>query len=182
MFRLVVNMRNIAIPVVFILFLTQISCRNTKGEKIVLDWLGKKITVIDSLPLYSSKEELFITGDFITNQEKIIVYINGTCFTCLEDLVYCKKIVKDMSDADVKFLFYIHASDFDIVRLYLKRWKFSYPVILDKKNIFFTTNKVSDNKLLQAMILDKYNRVKFIGNPVGNKEIQSYYYQYFKIE
>ncbi len=57
----------------------------------------------------------------------------------------------------------------------LKRDSYDYPVHLDKENVFSIINGLSDNMSIHSFLLDKYNKVLAIGNPVLNNKIISLY-------
>ena len=58
----------------------------------------------------------------------------------------------------------------DIVeKLVLKNYK--YPVYLDKEGIIEA--QLPSNQLFHIFLLDKYNKVRFIGNPMSNLKSKS---------
>ena len=114
-------------------------------------------------------------------KEKIVVYIDGECFTCAEDFLEWKNIVKDFENENIEILFYLHVSDFEILKPYLKKWNFSYPIIWDRYNQFFISNKLSNDRLFQVMLLDNNEKVKFVGNPLCHEGIKEFYYKYLGV-
>lgn len=57
----------------------------------------------------------------------------------------------------------------------IKRDSYDYPVYLDKGNSFGIINGISENTSFHSFLLDKYNNVLAIGNPVLNNKITSLY-------
>lgn len=148
----------------------------SKSDELILKWIGKEINLVDTLSVYDVRDNTFYKFDKLQlNSKKIAVYIDSNCFTCVEDFVRWKKIIEDLRHTDIQLLFYLHTTDFEQVKKYLLRWRFNYPVIIDRSNTFFNVNKISDKNLYKAMLLDKDNKVQIIGNPIVSKEIKELY-------
>lgn len=164
-----------------ILIVVFVSCKNKKVEDQIFNWVGKKIRLIDTLPVYNSFDNTYCTfNSFNLEQEKIIIFINGNCFTCAEDLVLWKRILDEVKGKNVQVLIYLFITDFKVLEPYLKKWNFSYPIILDRNNLFFTTNEISDKQLFQVMLLNENNTVIFVGNPLKDKNIENFYLNHLK--
>lgn len=163
----------IAFSVIFIF-----SCGHKKNatKEVVIDWIGKEISLIDTLPVLNQADSsLKPLNKMRLKKLKWVIYIDATCFTCARDLTTWAEIAKEFNPQKVDFLFYIHPDDLNVLKPYLQRWRFNLPFIIDMQNTFFYSNNISNEKLFQAMLLDENNKVVIIGNPVYSKNIISLY-------
>lgn len=168
---------------IFLLYKNDLDDHNLVDPKqqVIEKWIGQKIILHDSLPVYNVEKDKFYTfNNFNMNRQKIVVSIDADCFTCVEDFILWKKIIDEIKGFNIEFLFYLHTSDLVVTKQYLKRWNFYYPIILDKTNIFHTSNNISEEKMFRAMLLDKNNEVTIIGNPTINNTIKEFYYSNIK--
>ena len=117
---------------------------------------------------------LFPKGYFHSGEKDttLVVYINGECFTCFDDLVKWKKIVEDHPDK-YNYLFVVQSADTANTLYYLRKWNIDFPVYIDTAYMFLKQNYVSQYKLLQAFLLDKSNKVHFVGNPLYSENVKN---------
>jgi hypothetical protein len=154
--------------------------KNDEADSVVLKWMGKKINLIDTLPVYDPISNSFTKYRKPAGPDKLIVYIDGTCFTCAEDFVMWGDMVRAFDKSNVDFLFYLNVVDLETMKPYFHKWRFTHPVVIDKTNSFYVGNKISPIKLYQAMVLDKENKVILFGNPVYSEKLKDLYISHLK--
>lgn len=118
-----------------------------------------------------------VINDIWTSDLKLIVYKDSTsCTSCfIETLPRWNDIIlKYRGRLSVIFILSPENGIENDIRLLLQVSDFKYPVILDTNKSFCRTNpQISANRLLHVFLIDKSNRVVFIGNPLSDKEINS---------
>lgn len=129
--------------------------------------IGKEM-VLPLLPTAKLKEKF-----------KIVSYINGDCYSCVEELKLWEKLIQETEiseEFDVDYVFYVFSSDFEFLK---KNYDFfskdKIIVMCDKDKEFFFRNSLSVNKLLHSFLLDDKNKILLVGNPVLSKSVKSLY-------
>lgn len=160
---------------IVLLVLTVGSCQNgkTKELKNELERLKSKPLIIN-LPI-----EFFSITDTVyyysSENAKIVTYIDAQCQVCLLELGLWIDFIEDNKEANIDYLFYIHAEDMNNVTEFLEDIEFEYPVILDVQNNFFIDNKLSINKSFQTFLVDSKNKILLVGNPTQSSSIKKLY-------
>ena len=165
-------MSKIVIRFIICIFLTFIGCvSNThkENEKIINEWIGKKII----LP------ELYDNGNqnAFSDRLKIIAKINGDCYSCLINLGKWKTFMENIPYKEkISFYFYLVTSDSMVYKnLNKEKIHFNHPVIYDEYNKFQKQNKLNSNSIFHVMLLDSSNRVLLIGDPINNEKMTNLY-------
>lgn len=173
------NLRSVLYLVNLVIFIGFQSCSNTPSkDSVVSQWLGKKIELIDSLPVYDPVTSSFTKlHDQDLLKKRIVVYIDGTCFNCAEDFYKWSRVVDSLKSKDVSFIFYFHILDIKVMQPYFRQWRFTHPIVIDTANVFYKKNDLSLIKLYQSFVLDESNKVIVFGNPVYSEDIKELYYE-----
>ena len=126
---------------------------------------GQKIVFPDVPPIYQ--------GDTIQinlKEIKLIAFINGECWTCLNDFSLWESFTKEMNglEEQISFMFYVKALDYEAVKGSLKLFGFSHPVYIDRYNSFIRINnfKANDTKWF---LINENNEILLAGNSINDK-------------
>lgn len=150
--------------------------QHVKNE--LLEKISKKIYLIDSLKSFSIKNGWSANKETNTNYKlAIVTYINGSCSSCIYELERWKTYISENQIEDLSFLFYVKAYNNQQLREVLNSIQFDFPVIIDNKNTFYNTNKLSENKMYQTFLVDKNNLVLLVGNPIYSVKVKELYNQ-----
>lgn len=152
-----------------------------KEEKEFRETKREEIKLLDTLPLFDTKKDLFVkkTGH-LDAQYKLVTYIDGSCFTCAKDFVLWKDFIRSLKNPDsVEFIFFFHTDNLDMFKPYFKRWRFFRNIYVDKMDTFKNVNSISDDKSKQTYLLDKDNKVLEVGNPIYSENIKEKYTSIF---
>ena len=79
----------------------------------------------------------------------------------------------DLTNFDVRI--YLNIKDFELIRHYLGRWRFEYPIVLDRDNRFELVNEIPRESEFQTFLLNEQNQVILVGNPLKNSELKQLY-------
>ena len=156
------------------------SCKMSDDEywkKELRCWHGREIRFPSNLRFSVYGED--IVDDIISDGYKIVHYVDSTgCTSCKLNLVEWKDfitVLDSMTNCNVPLLFFIHTKQTREVKFALKESSFDYPVCLDKGNEFCRLNELSQLPVLHTFLLDKYNKVIAMGNPVNNERVKELY-------
>lgn len=144
----------------------------------VNEWQGKEI--------YFPKNLIFTryltdTIDFYVpeSEYKILVYVDSIgCTSCKLQLYKWKKMIEytdSVTKRNIPFLFFFHLNDYNEIYYLLKRENFNYPVCLDLDDQLNKLNKFPVDINFQTFLLDKYNKVSVLGNPIHNTAVKDLY-------
>jgi len=148
-----------------------------EARKTMRAWVGKTIqfpvgiqsTVLNKDTLWQVPETPY----------KILLYTDSVgCTSCKLLLVLWRSFIKEV-DATMKdrlsFLFYFQPKDKNELNFIFKRDHFYYPVFIDEENKIDKLNKFPKRVEFQCFLLNKDNKVIFVGNPVFNPRIWELY-------
>lgn len=161
-------MRNI----IFILLL--FGCSNTKSdsERFINERVGKKL-ILPSLYTYEFDT---VKNCHFQNNAKMIVYIDGSCFVCLNDLLDWKRLIDQFRDNyKVHFIFYIYAFDKGSLIRELKEMNFNADYCIDTKQEFIIKNKLPYLKHFNTFLVNDKNIIRLVGNPILDFKIKDLY-------
>jgi hypothetical protein len=130
-------------------------------------WIGNQIILIDTL---------FCINNNLYDQNakyKIVVSIDALCIPCKESLLYWNLYLKELPlKKIIQPVFFINAGNKIELQKEFIGMDFCYPTFIDKNDIFYKINKISENPYYQAMIIDSKNKILFIGNPICDNELR----------
>lgn len=89
----------------------------------------------------------------IDNETTIIAYINGDCYTCIEELKKWKQIVED--NKNVKFIFFTDTYNLQILIRFIHTNEFKQNIFYDKEEAFWKKNGISLRKKVKSILLIK---------------------------
>lgn len=152
--------------------------RNAGVEELVKVWSGKEI--------FFPKEIVFTkfgtdTVDYaaLKSRYRIVTYIDSIgCVSCKLQLVRWKKMIAEfdsITNCSVPILFFVHPKGKKEMSFILKRDKFDHPICMDLSDSFNKLNKFPPEVMFQTFLIDGYNKVIGIGNPVHNYRIKEIY-------
>lgn len=169
--------------VILLLSFYSMGCGPQKETGNILTRKGKRIALIDSLEVYNVEQNSFskLSDLLKPGQKKIIVSLDAAaCFSCSDDFVIWQNIIDSAKNKNIEFLFYLHTLDFEKIKPYFRKWRFYHPVIIDRENKFYEENGLVVDKVNRAMIVDKDNRLLYVGNPLYSTDHSTYYTRFLK--
>jgi hypothetical protein len=112
---------------------------------------------------------------------KVLLYVDSLgCTGCRLMLPEWKKIINESDTIfkkkpDFLFFFQPKLNGIEELKSLLRNSHFDYPVFIDKANSIMKLNNFPKEPKYQCFLLDKNNKVVFIGNPVYNRAIWESY-------
>ena len=166
------------------LFLLALSCvhKSKPDPKTITDknnlsvLFGKKIELLPNLPIYDPLlDSITRQNTKIGSKNKIVTRIDGKCLSCTKELLDWKDFMDtlDITNFDVRI--YLNIKDFELIRHYLERWRFEYPIVLDRDNRFELVNEIPRESEFQTFLLNEKNQIILVGNPLKNSELKQLY-------
>lgn len=157
------------------------SCQNNHKDEItqiVSDWVGKEIRFPEGLPfMVNGKDTMDFSG--VDALHKIVVYVDSLgCMSCRLNLPLWSDFIHELdslTDSQVCFLFYLQPKSVKELNLITRRDSFNYPVCVDIDDNFNKLNHLPKDDDFRAFLLNEYNRVEVIGNPIHNSKIKELY-------
>lgn len=179
-------MKTILLLIIFlsiILFSCKKDEKRINAEKIVKEWVGKKIQFPSEYVCSILGKEIPSRYDLFDKEYKILLYTDSAgCTSCKTKLYEWKNILQEsdsiFSKDQLSFLFFFHPRDKEELLYLLKRDRFRYPVFIDHNNQIDALNHFPKQTSYQCFLLDKSNRVVTIGNPATNPQIWTLYKQF----
>jgi hypothetical protein len=175
-------MRNVIGLALLILGLNVTGCKNSKEENLNLvnRYNGTIVFFSDSLYLINKSDNMLVLDTLLGRQNesfKIVNIINGECGKCMSYLKEWKRIIDKYKTINIKFIFIVNTSD----TAYFN--KFIYPEInlqipfyIDMEKKFVKTNNLDyPDDRIKTFLLDKNNKIIFMGNPTWSREIELLY-------
>jgi LEA14-like dessication related protein len=167
---------------IFSLMTFLISCKenNHKQEitQIIQEWQGKEIVFPENI-IFTQYGKDTIPFQISDSEYKVVIYVDSVgCTSCRLQLHKWKELIEEvdsLSNETVPVLFFFHPKDIREISYLLKRDDITIPVCIDEKDHFNTINNFPTNHSFQCFLLDKNNKVVFIGNPVHNMRIKDMY-------
>lgn len=161
-----------------------IAC-NPKGQEIkkaMKELIGKQIQLpqritlkqltVDSGTITLSHPDIFVHDSIF----RICTYIYGNCHACVSILKNWEKVMDKLPQENVKYLFFVYAEIFPSFEINNeKSIKFRYPVIYDHDCMYLKNNNITDDKLLNTVLINKDNEVVLVGNPTMSDNILNLY-------
>ncbi len=155
------------------------SNKNLKIENQINDFYGKSITFSDSLILIVKDNIQTISkSNLLANNNKIVTIVNGSCPSCLNEIAQWLDFHKCLNEkTGIDNLYFILTNiDYSYFKkIYSQNIPFEFQIIIDEENIFIHDNILYGLNISNTILLDNENKIKFIGDPIGNEEISNIY-------
>lgn len=158
------------------------SCRKNNQKKEIMEmvksWHEKEIIFPEGL-IFTKYGKDTIEYSIPISDYKIMMYVDSTgCTSCKLQLYKWKELIVEidsLTDGTVPILFFFHPKDLREVSFLLKRDSINIPVCIDKENKINQINHFPSQHEFQCFLLDKQNKVIYIGNPIRNTQIKEMY-------
>ena len=173
-------MKHISILIITLLSVLSACQDKNKQEitQIIKEWQGKEI-VFPENPIFTQFGNDTIPYQIPESEYKIVLYVDSVgCTSCILQLHKWKELIEQvdsLSGGTVPVLFFFHPKDTREIAYLLKRDDIIIPVCIDEKDHFNAINTFPAYQSFQCFLLDKDNKVVFIGNPVHNTRIKDMY-------
>ena len=164
-----------------ILLLFLLACQDKKKDEIkhlVSEWQGKEIRFPKDMVFARFATD---TVDFTLpkSPHKVLVFVDSIgCTSCKLQLHRWKELIQytdSITQGTVPFLFFFQSDDKKEIRYLLKKDNFDKPICLDQSDKLNELNHFPADGRFQTFLLDKYNKVVVIGNPIHNPNIRELY-------
>ena len=163
------------------LSLCSCSRRNTtkkKIEEMVKSWQEKEIIFPEGL-IFTKHGKDTIGYNIPASEYKIILYVDSVgCTECKLQLHKWKEFITEvdsLTNGAVPVLFFFYPKDLREISFLLRRDSIHIPVCIDKQNRMNRINHFPSHQMYQCFLVDKENKVIYIGNPVHNRKIRDIY-------
>ena len=157
------------------------SCQESREEamlRLVNEWNGKEIK-FPTRSVFTIQGKDTVDFEFRHADYKVVTYIDSVgCTSCKIQLHRWKVLMEEvdlLTGGSVPFLFYFHPKDLKELRYLTRRESFTYPVCFDEEDELNQLNRFPTNMTFQTFLLDKFNKVVAIGNPVLSPQIKDLY-------
>ena len=158
-----------------------ISCKDNPKEeiaRIVTEWQGKKVTFPDDM-VFTLYGQDTVRYEIPESDYKILLYVDSVgCTSCKLQLHEWKGLIKEVDSltfGTVPVLLFFHPKDKRELAYLLKRDGMDIPVCFDDEDRLNTINQFPSRDDFQCFLLDKDNKVVYIGNPIHNTRIREIY-------
>lgn len=159
--------------------LSLLSC--TTGNKHLSEspefWLGREIMFPADMPFQVQGSA--VDYDVDDCDYKILCYVDSIgCSVCSMNMpgweLFLSQVVSN-PDISVKFIMAVNTdNEAEIIRK-ARQYRFNYPIVIDKRNAIDSLNHFPSDIRSQTFLLDEYNRVIVVGNPLFDPEIMKEY-------
>ncbi len=146
------------------------SCHSKEGEtkKLLQTWIGKEVIFPETLRPQILYRDTFCY-DLLKKDYKILLHVNPYgCSECKLKLRNWMELMNKCGDYKDKlaFIFVVNSLNKQEIRVIAMQNDFNYPIFYDVDGKMDELNKFPENEDFRCFLLDRDNKVKFIGNPV----------------
>lgn len=146
--------------------------------QVVSDWRGKEIKFPEDI-VYTIQGVDTVAYSITDKQYKILTYIdqNG-CTSCKLNIKEWKHFINyldSVTNKSVRYMFLFYPLKLKDIRIELHAHQFTQPVCIDMNDNMNKLNHFPSEFDYQTFLLDKYNKVLTIGNPINNAAIKELY-------
>lgn len=160
------------------------SCKDNKKEKeiarIVTEWHGKEVMIPGDMVFMRYGQDT-IQYEIPVSDYKILLYVDSVgCTSCKLQLHKWSEFitkVDSLTSGSVPVLFFFHPKPEDRreIAYLLKRDGVTVPVCMDETDRLNSINQFPTRDDFQCFLLDKDNKVVYIGNPIYNTRVREMY-------
>lgn len=170
-------MKNLCVIISIILLA---SCNNIENKILKMQSSPIKLCLNQMSCLMPSNNRDSITYCKNINEAsyKLIVYVDSLeCMSCMSGKMhdwdnFIQEINNTRKDVKILFLFSPMKKEINNLTTSLILQNLNFPVFIDAKNIFASTNKnIPKESIMHTFLIDKGNNVKLVGDPRRNKQI-----------
>lgn len=162
-----------------------LSCNSKIALKQDMEKLQSKTIVLsldDMKCQMNGKDTIF--SNFGESKLKLVIYSDSiVCTPCaLKGMYLWDRFIdyaaKHNGQLRFYFVFAPIKKDLKTMEFMFKTNSFYYPIFIDTAGVFAKMNSnLPTNPLLHAFLLDEYNKVILVGNPLYNKQIEKLFYK-----
>lgn len=158
------------------------SCNENREKKevtrIVAEWQDKEIIFPQDL-VFTRYGQDTIEYKIPEQGYKILLYVDSVgCTSCKLQLHKWSEFISEvdsLTNHSVPVLFFFHPKDKRELAFLLKRDAINIPACIDDKDGLNAINRFPSRDDFQCFLLDKDNKVVYIGNPIYNPRIREMY-------
>lgn len=157
------------------------SCKENEKEeirKIVSEWQDKEIIFPEDV-VFTRYGHDTLQYEMPESDYKILLYVDSIgCTSCKLQLHKWREFITEvdsLTSGSVPVLFFFHPKDKRELTYLLKRDEITVPVCLDENDRLNFLNRFPSREDFQCFLLNKDNKVVYIGNPIYNLRIKEMY-------
>ena len=158
-----------------------LSCKEDPQKeiaKIVTEWQDKEIIFPENM-VFTQYGQDTIQYEMPESDYKILLYVDSVgCTGCKLQLHKWSEFIAEvdsLTSGNVPVLFFFHPKDKRELTYLLKRDGITVPVCLDENDRLNSINSFPSRDDFQCFLLNKDNKVVYIGNPIHNIRIREMY-------
>jgi hypothetical protein len=149
----------------------------------VNEWQGKQVQEPDSLQCSVGGKDAAMTVcmDLWSHDYKLLLYVHmdsGSCSGCKVRFFEWKPLIAEAGSlfhGKLSFVIVLSATSKKDMYFLLRSSAMNYPVFIDREDEVNRLNNFPTDTRYQCFLLDKDNRVLFVGNPTLNPKIWELY-------
>ena len=172
---------NTLIIVLFVL-MVQASCKNRferEAETVVREWTGKTILNIPEDNYIVNNGDRLDTCSLNRSEIMIVSYINQSeatsCMLHLHDWEKFISYIDSLTGKQVRCALVANPKNkYEFVDI-LEKYGFKHPIYIDEKDDFNRANHFPSKMSFHTFLVDKNNKVIFIGNPINSSGVRDSY-------
>jgi len=146
-----------------------------ESADIIRVWSGKKI-ILPKQVSWKIFDRDTICSNLLSSRYKVLIYKESAfCYDCSLRLAEWKRLMSEIDNSKVSFLFFINTYNENEIEDILKYHEFNYPVIIDKDNTINKLNDFPKEYKLQCFLLNRRNKVLLVGDPTLNNSLWDLY-------
>lgn len=161
--------------VLLAIFTVVFSCKEkTKKNRLAIElkaFYGQTVTFPEELK--SASGQLPDFKDYPGSQNyKIIAYIDSAaCTPCtLQTFTLWKNFTEKLEESNTRLIIILKSDRVREIQEILTYYDIDFPAFTDPEGHFRTVNRLPENPLLHTFLVDKNNRVAFVGSPIQNEK------------
>lgn len=161
------------------LFSSCVESEYNKSLEIVQEWQGRQIIFPSNLAFINYANDT-ISKNVTSHDYTILVYVDSVgCTGCKMGLGGWSQFMSDIQSKDknndVEFLFFVHSNNIDEITSKMANNGFKHPVCIESVDSINILNNFPQDQRFQTFLLNKYNQVILIGNPLFSKGLYDLY-------
>jgi hypothetical protein len=151
---------------------------------VIKEWIDKDILVPNNVSccILGKDTTKYKCTCLLESKYKILLYVDSTgCSDCRLKLFLWKQLIEETDSLfsdKLSFLFFLQPKNDEDLFYLIRGNDFNYPVFIDRKNEINQLNNFPQQQEYQCFLLDKNNKVLFLGNPAINPNIWELYKRY----
>lgn len=163
--------KNIILIVLIITFSCKEKPKNNEISTTLKVFYGQTIVFPEALKSVSG-QQTNLKDYNCPKSYKLIAYIDSTaCTPCtLDNFTLWKNFTEKLEQSDTELIIILKSDRDREIQEILTHYDIHFPAFINPEGNFKTLNQLPENSLLHTFLVDKNNRVAFVGSPIQNEK------------